>query len=375
MNQSGLQLRTRITDDNKLTLWLEEVAVAQPGPDEVLVRVDAAPINPSDLGLLFGPADMSTAKQTGSAERPVITAEIPAGRLGMLQARIGKALAAGNEGAGEVIAAGSSAAAQALLGKTVGVIGGEMYAQYRCVNVASCLPLQPGTSAIEAASCFVNPMTALGMLETLRREGHTALVHTAAASNLGQMLNRLCQNEGIPLVNIVRKAEQAELLKAMGAQYVLDSSAEDFKAQLKAALAATDASLVFDAIGGGSLVSEILAGMESVASSKMTEYNRYGSTTLKQAYIYGGLDTSPTVLKRNFGFAFSVGGWLLFPFLQKLGAARVAELKARVAAEIKSTFASQYNQHVSLAGALSLAAISSYNKRATGEKYLILPHR
>ena len=375
MNQSGLQLRTRITDDNKLTLWLEEVAVAQPGPDEVLVRVDAAPINPSDLGLLFGPADMSTAKQTGSAERPVITAEIPAGRLGMLQARIGKALAAGNEGAGEVIAAGSSAAAQALLGKTVGVIGGEMYAQYRCVNVASCLPLQPGTSAIEAASCFVNPMTALGMLETLRREGHTALVHTAAASNLGQMLNRLCQNEGIPLVNIVRKAEQAELLRAMGAQYVLDSSAEDFKAQLKAALAATDASLVFDAIGGGSLVSEILAGMESVASSKMTEYNRYGSTTLKQAYIYGGLDTSPTVLKRNFGFAFSVGGWLLFPFLQKLGAARTQELKERVAAEIKSTFASQYNQQVSLAGALSLAAISSYNKRATGEKYLILPHR
>ena len=267
MNQSGLQLRTRITDDNKLTLWLEEVAVAQPCPDEVLVRVDAAPINPSDLGLLFGPADMSTAKQTGSAERPVITAEIPAGRLGMLQARIGKALAAGNEGAGVVIAAGSSAAAQALLGKTVGVIGGEMYAQYRCVNVASCLPLQPGTSAIEAASCFVNPMTALGMLETLRREGHTALVHTAAASNLGQMLNRLCQNEGIPLVNIVRKAEQAELLKAMGAQYVLDSSAEDFKAQLKAALAATDAPLLFDAIGGGSPGSELLAGMEPAASS------------------------------------------------------------------------------------------------------------
>lgn len=373
MTQSGLKLRTRISDDNKLTLWLEEVAVPQPGPDEVVVRVDAAPINPSDLGLLFGPADMSTAQQSGTAELPVITAEIPAGRLGMVQARIGQALAAGNEGAGEVIAAGSSPAAQALLGKTVGVIGGEMYAQYRCANVAACLPLHEGTSAVEAASCFVNPMTALGMVETLRREGHTALVHTAAASNLGQMLNRLCQSEGIPLVNVVRKPEQAQLLKSQGAQYVVDSSAEDFKAQLKAALAATDASLVFDAIGGGALVSDILATMEAVASSKMTEYSRYGSTTLKQAYIYGALDTSPTVLKRNFGFAFSVGGWLLTPTLQKLGAARVEELKARVAAEIKTTFASHYNQQVSLAGALSLEAISSYNKRATGEKFLILP--
>jgi NADPH:quinone reductase-like Zn-dependent oxidoreductase len=373
MTQSGLKLRTRISDDNKLTLWLEEVAVPQPGPDEVVVRVDAAPINPSDLGLLFGPADMSTAQQSGTAELPVITAEIPAGRLGMVQARIGQALAAGNEGAGEVIAAGSSPAAQALLGKTVGVIGGEMYAQYRCANVAACLPLHEGTSAVEAASCFVNPMTALGMVETLRREGHTALVHTAAASNLGQMLNRLCQSEGIPLVNVVRKPEQAQLLKSQGAQYVVDSSAEDFKAQLKAALAATDASLVFDAIGGGALVSDILATMEAVASSKMTEYSRYGSTTLKQAYIYGALDTSPTVLKRNFGFAFSVGGWLLTPTLQKLGAARVEELKARVAAEIKTTFASHYNQQVSLAGALSLEAISAYNKRATGEKFLILP--
>lgn len=373
MTQSGLKLRTRISDDNKLTLWLEEVAVPQPGPDEVVVRVDAAPINPSDLGLLFGPADMSTAQQSGTAELPVITAEIPEGRLGMVQARIGQALAAGNEGAGEVIAAGSSPAAQALLGKTVGVIGGEMYAQYRCANVAACLPLHEGTSAVEAASCFVNPMTALGMVETLRREGHTALVHTAAASNLGQMLNRLCQSEGIPLVNVVRKPEQAQLLKSQGAQYVVDSSAEDFKAQLKAALAATDASLVFDAIGGGALVSDILATMEAVASSKMTEYSRYGSTTLKQAYIYGALDTSPTVLKRNFGFAFSVGGWLLTPTLQKLGAARVEELKARVAAEIKTTFASHYNQQVSLAGALSLEAISAYNKRATGEKFLILP--
>ena len=375
MTQSGLQLRTKITDDNKLTLWLEEVAVPQPGPDEVVVRIDAAPINPSDLGLLFGPADMSTAQQTGTAERPVITAGIPAGRLGMVQARIGQALAAGNEGAGEVIAAGSSAAAQALLGKTVGVIGGEMYAQYRCANVAACLPLHEGTSAVEAASCFVNPMTALGMVETLRREGHKALVHTAAASNLGQMLNRLCQSEGIPLVNIVRKPEQAQLLKSQGAQYVIDSSAEDFKAQLKAALAATDASLVFDAIGGGSLVSDILAAMETVASSKMNEYSRYGSNTFKQAYIYGGLDMSPTVLKRNFGFAFSVGGWLLTPTLQKLGGQRIQELKQRVAAEIKTTFASHYNHQVSLAGALSLEAISGYNKRATGEKYLILPQR
>ena len=373
MAQTGLQLHSKISDNHTLTLSLAEVSVPEPGPNEIVVRVDAAPINPSDLGLLFGPADISSARASGTAQRPVVMADIPQGRLAMVKARVGQALACGNEGAGEVIGAGSSAAAQALVGKTVGVIGGEMYSQYRCVNVAQCLPMLEGTTAIDAASCFVNPMTAQGMVETMRREGHQALVHTAAASNLGQMLNRLCQNENIALVNIVRKPEQAELLKAEGATQVVDSSAADFKVRLKEALAASDATLAFDAIGGGTLAGDILGVMEAVASGKTKEYSRYGSNTFKQVYIYGALDTSPTVLNRNFGFSFSVSGWLLFPFLQTIGAPRIQELKDRVAAEIKTTFASHYNRQVSLAGALSLEAIAGYNKRATGEKYLILP--
>lgn len=373
MADTGLQLRTRVNDDNTLTLWLEDVALPQPGPDEVLVRVEAAPINPSDLALLFGPADMSTARNSGSAERPVITADIPASAMRLVQARLGQALPAGNEGAGTVVAAGSSDAAQALLGKTVGAFGGEMFAQYRCVSAHACLVLNEGTSAAEGASCFVNPMTALGMVETLHMEGHKALVHTAAASNLGQMLNRLCQADAIPLVNIVRKTEQSELLMSQGAEYVVNSGSESFQQDLLAALDATDATIAFDAIGGGKLGGTILNSMEAVAARKMTEYNRYGSNTFKQLYIYGALDLGPTVLTRNFGFAWNIGGWLLPLFLQKAGHQKVGEMRARVAAEIKTTFASHYTRRVTLAEALSLDAIEAYNRRATGEKYLVLP--
>jgi len=373
MANTGLQLRTRVNDDNTLTLWLEDTPIVQPGPEQVLIRVDAAPINPSDLALLFGPADMSTARVSGTPERPVITADIPPGAMRIVQARVGQALPAGNEGAGEVIAAGSSAAAQALLGKTVGVFGGEMFGQYRCVSAQACLVLNEDTSAEEGASCFVNPMTALGMVETLHLEHHNALVHTAAASNLGQMLNRLCIADGIPLVNIVRKDEQAALLQAQNAEHVVNSEAADFQQQLLAALDATDATLAFDAIGGGKLGSTILNSMEAVAARKMTEYNRYGSNTFKQLYIYGGLDLGPTVLNRNFGFAWNIGGWLLPLFLQKVGMHKAGEMRTRVAAEIKSTFASHYTRKVSLAEALSLEAIDAYNRRATGEKYLVLP--
>ena len=373
MAETGLQLRSLIKEDNTLELSLVELPIPQPGEDEVVVRVEATPINPSDLALLVGPADMTTATVSGTAQRPVITAMIPDALMKMVTPRVGQSLAVGNEGAGVVIAAGASDAAQALLGKTVGMIGGEMYSQYRCLNVSQCLPLMEGTTAEQAASCFVNPMTALGMVETMRMENHKALVHTAAASNLGQMLNRVCQQDGIDLVNIVRKAEQEEILKSMGARYIVNSTADSFYDDLTEALVATGATLAFDAIGGGKLASDILACMESAASRDLEAYNRYGSDVFKQVYIYGGLDRSPTVLNRSFGLAWGVGGWLLTFFMQRAGMEKIVEMRQRVAAQIGTTFASHYTDRVSLSQALSLEAIAVYGKQATGQKYLILP--
>lgn len=373
MTTTGLQLRSLVKDDNTLELSLAEVEFPTPGPEEVLVRIEAAPINPSDLALLVGPADPATFRAAVSAGRPVLTADIPAAAMRMVAGRVGQSLPVGNEGAGVVVAAGNSAAAQALLGRTVGMVGGEMFAQYRCIHINQCLPLEEGTTAAEGASCFVNPLTAQGMVETMRREGHTALVHTAAASNLGQMLNRLCLADGVELVNIVRKPEQETLLREQGAKYVVNSSSDTFMDELTAALEATGATLAFDAIGGGKLVSQILSCMEAAAVSKMKDYNRYGSDVFKQVYIYGGLDRGPTTLTRNFGFSWSLGGWLLFPFLQKVGVEKMLELRQRVAREIKTTFASHYTSEVSLAGALSLAALAVYGKQATGEKFLIRP--
>ncbi|MBN7799006.1 zinc-binding dehydrogenase [Parahaliea mediterranea] len=372
---TALQMRSLVSEQGTLELSLQEFEVPEPGPDEVLVRIDAAPINPSDLALLTAFADLAQATQSGTAERPVINAPIPPGAMRMLQGRLGQSLPVGNEGAGEVVAAGSSEAAQALMGRTVGLFGGETYGHYRCVKALQCLPLEPGTTAAQGASCFVNPMTALGMTETMRLEGHTAIVHTAAASNLGQMLNRLCLQDGIPLVNVVRRPAQAELLREQGAKYVVDSSAEDFPAQLTEAIAETGATLAFDAIGGGDMASRILACMEAAAARKMTEYNRYGSDTYKQVYNYGMLDTSPTVLHRNFGFAWGLGGWLLPIFLQRVGMDKVREMQARVARDIHTTFASHYTREVSLAGALDLDALKTYSRQATGEKYLIRPQQ
>lgn len=373
MADTGLQLRSTITQDKVLELTLVDTPIPTPGPDDVLVQVEATPLNPSDLGLLFGPADLSTVKVSGTAERPVVTADIPAELMKMVVARVGQSLAVGNEGAGTVIAAGESDAAQALLGKRVGIIGGEMYSQYRCVNAFMCLTLEEGTTAAEGASCFVNPLTALAMVETMRRENHTALVHTAAASNLGQMLNRICINEGIALVNIVRKVEQEAVLRELGAKYVINSSSDSFYDDLTDALAETGATLAFDATGGGKLANQILTCMEAAAVRSMTGYNGYGSDVFKQVYIYGGLDRSPTTLTRNFGFSWSLSGFLLTPFLQKVGIEKSLEMRAKVAAEIKTTFASHYTREVSLAEALSLEAISVYGKQATGEKYLITP--
>jgi NADPH2:quinone reductase len=371
---TGLQLRSHVKPDGELEITLVDKAFAAPGADEVRVRIEATPINPSDLGLLFGPADLSTLAVGGSAERPVVTARVPERAMKGIAARVGRPMPVGNEGAGTVVDAGASPAAQALVGKRVAIIGGAMYAQYRVVKAADCLVLPADASAADGASCFVNPLTALGMVETMRREGHTAIVHTAAASNLGRMLNRICLADGIGLVNVVRKPEQAALLRGEGAKHVVDTGAASFADDLTAAVAATGATIGFDAIGGGRLAGQILSCMEAAAARAMTEYSRYGSTTHKQLYLYGSLDTGPTEIVRNFGFAWSMGGWLLFPFLEKLGAEGRARLQARVAAELKTTFASRYAKRVTLAQALSADAIAGYAKRSTGEKFLIEPN-
>ncbi|MEI9989283.1 MAG: zinc-binding dehydrogenase [Rhizomicrobium sp.] len=366
----GLQLRS-LAKDTELELSLHKVSVAEPGPDEIVIRIRATPINPSDIGLLFGAADMRAAKFTGAGADAKIVAPIPENLRRAMAARAGQSLPAGNEGAGEVIKAGANATA--LLGKTVAAIGGAMYAQYRVLKASDALVLPPGTTAEEGASCFVNPLTALGMTETMRREGHTALVHTAAASNLGQMLQKICLKDGIGLVNIVRNDAQAKILRDIGAVHVVDSSKPSFTDDLIAALVDTGATIGFDAIGGGKLAGQILTAMEVAAVRKMTSFSRYGSTTYKQVYIYGGLDTGPTELNRAFGMAWGLGGWLLTPFLIKIGPAETERLRQRVAREIKTTFASRYTRTVSLPEALSAGAVAAYNKRATGEKYLIDP--
>ena len=370
---SALELRSTVTSQGTLELSLHEVPVPTPAANEVLVRVEASPINPSDLGVLIPGADMTTATVEGTPERPIVTASLGAGALAGLSARIDKPLPVGNEGAGTVVAAGQSSAAQALLGKTVGIAGGGMYTQYRVVDAAACLVLPSGATAKDGASSFVNPLTALGMLETMRREGHSGLAHTAAASNLGQMLVKLCIADGVPLVNIVRKPDQEELLRSLGAVHVCNTTSPTFTTDLVEAFKVTSATLAFDATGGGTLASQILNGMEEAANSTAAEYSRYGSAVHKQVYIYGGLDTSPTILTRNFGMAWGVGGWLLTPFLQNAGAEIVGRLRARVAAELTTTFASTYTREVSLAGMLRPDAFNSYVKRATGEKFLVTP--
>jgi NADPH2:quinone reductase len=372
---TALQLRSLVKKSGELELSLQSVPVPQPADDEVLVRVEATPINPSDLALLFGLADMSTAKASGTAANPVITAQVPEKMMRGLAARLDESMPVGNEGAGTVVKAGSSPEAQALVGKTVAILGGAMYGQYRAVKAKQALLLPAGTTAAEGASCFVNPLTSLSMTEVMRREGHKALVHTAAASNLGQMLNKICMKDGISLVNIVRKPEQAEILKKIGAKYIVDSSSPSFMEDLTKALIETGATLCFDAIGGGKLASQVLTAMEAAANANAKEYSRYGSNVHKQVYIYGGLDRSPTELTRSFGMQWGVGGWLLTPFLQRIGFADAQKLRERVAAELKTTFASHYTREVSLAEALSLEAINAYGKQATGTKYLITPQK
>jgi NADPH:quinone reductase-like Zn-dependent oxidoreductase len=374
MTDSNLQLRSLITAGGELQLSLRQGKIPEPAADEVVIRVLASPINPSDLGLLLGPADMSTAKAGGTADSPTLTAKVPAHLMSAIAPRIDQSMVVGNEGAGVVVKAGADA--QKFVGRTVAALGGGMYAQYRVVKAAACLVLPEGTTPAEGASCFINPLTALGMVETMRRENHTALVHTAAASNLGQMLNKICLKDGIPLVNIVRKPEQAETLRNQGAKYICNSTSPKFMEELTDAIAATGATLAFDAIGGGKLANQILVAMEAAINRKITTYNRYGSPVHKQVYTYGVLDTRPIEIDRtNVGMAWGVGGWLLTYFLEKIGPQAAQQLRDRIVAELKTTFASHYTAEISLTEALQPEVIEACNRRATGEKYLINPHK
>lgn len=372
-HESGLEMRTLAKPNGQLELSLVRVPVPEPGPDEVVVQVQAAPINPSDLGLLTGPADLSTLQASGSGENIVLTAQIPEIAIKMLASRFDQSLPIGNEGAGVVVKAGANA--QALLGKTVAMVGGAMYAQYRKIKAIEVLPLPEGATAVDGASCFVNPLTALSMVETLRLEGHKALVHTAAASNLGQMLNKICIKDGVTLVNIVRSEEQERILRDIGAKYVVNSTSPNFMNELVAALKETDATLAFDAIGGGKLAGQILVAMEIAQNSKPGAYSRYGSAVHKQVYIYGRLDIRPTEIGSGVGMAWGASGFLLTYFLQKIGMAEANRLRQRVLAELKTTFASHYTKTISLTEALDPATLLAYSKKATGEKYLIDPSR
>jgi hypothetical protein len=371
----NLTMLSLVKEGGELEISLARRPVPEPRDHEVLVRVLAAPINPSDLGLLVGAADVRTARASQRDGLPVITADIPAAGMRAMAGRIGEAMPIGNEGCGVVVKAGASAEAQALMGKTVALLGGAMYAQYRCLPASACMELPTGTEPADGASCFVNPLTSLAFTEVMRMEGHSAIVHTAAASNLGQMLVKICAKDGIPLVNIVRSDEQVALLKGIGAHHVLNSTSESFIDDLTAALVETGATLGFDAIGGGKLASQILGAMESAAVKRMKTYSRYGSDTFKQVYIYGGLDLAPTTLTRSFGLSWALSGFLLTPFMAKAGPEVVGRMRKRVVDELTTTFKSHYSHQVSLAEALDPAVLAAYNAKRTGEKYLICPNR
>lgn len=371
----ALQLQSTLAADGTLNVNLAKVDMPEPAAHEVVVQIEATPVNPSDLGVMFGVADISAATTEGEGADAVLSAPVPKAVMPMLQARVDNPLTVGNEGAGLVVAAGSSEEAQALMGKRVALAGGALYAHYRCVPAQMVMPLPEGMSSRDAASWFVNPMTALGMVETMRMEGHKALVHTAAASNLGQMLNKICLADGVDVVNIVRKPEQEAILKELGAPYVVNSSADSFMTDLIKALHKTGATLAFDATGGGELASKILTAMEVVQNANATEYSIYGSATHKQVYIYGGLDMSPSVLNRSYGMAWGVGGWLLPSFLAKVDMAKQMQLRNRVASELTTTFASHYTGELSLTDMVNADVARQYNAKTTGEKYLLCPQK
>mgnify|MGYP000982529287 FL=1 len=376
-DNSSKEIRSTLTNEGILELSIVNAERPVPGDDEVLLKIEASPINPSDLALLITfAADLDSLSVSGEGDQTVASIKLHPGLLGALKPRMGQSIQVGNEGGGVVIDAGANA--KHLIGKTVGVAGGAMYSQYRCVPAQSCLVMNEGTTSMQAASSFVNPLTALAFVETMRLENHTALLNTAAASNLGQMLVKICKDDGVPLINVVRKPEQVETLKKLGAEYICDTSADSFMGDLVNAIVATGCTLGFDATGGGNggkLPGQILTAMEIAANKTATEYSRYGSDTYKQVYIYGGLDMSPTVLNRSFGLQWGLGGWLLTPMIGRIGMERFGQMRERVAAEINTTFASHYTQEISLAEMLQPEIIRGYAKQATGAKYLVNPHK
>ncbi len=369
----NLQLHSMITQDGYLELFLQDSDVPDVADDEVVIQVHASPINPSDMGGLFASADLSTMEFVGSIDNPKIRAAIPNAKIQSHSARLGKSIVFGNEGAGVVVVTGQNEDARALMGQTVAVLGGAMYQRYRVKSVTDCLKLKDGTTPREGASCFVNPLTALGMVETMRMEGHSAIVHTAAASNLGQMLQKLCLLEGVDLVNIVRNQANVDLLKGIGASYVCNTNAPNFSNTLTDALVETGATLAFDALGGGELAGQILASMEGAISRSSSNSGPYGSSVHKQIYIYGNLDRSPTTFNRSFGFSWGMGGYLLGPFLKKIGDEAKEALKQRVASEITTTFASSYEEELSLRNLLNVETLSTIKRTSTGRKYLLNP--
>ncbi|MEO1043743.1 MAG: zinc-binding dehydrogenase [Pseudomonadota bacterium] len=366
------KMMSKAKSDGTLDLRLEEIPMPTPKPGELLVRVEASPINPSDLGLFIGMADYANATKGGTAELPTLSMPVPQFARGMYAPRLDQPLTVGNEGAGIVVAAGSPDH-EGMIGRAVAFATGDLYSDYCVVPVPVAIPLPDGVSPREGASSFVNPMTALSMTEVMRREGHKALIHTAAASNLGQMLNKICIADGIPLVNIVRKAEQAEILKGIGADYVVNSQDDDFFPQLVAAIEATGATLAFDAVGGGGLAGSIITAMELGLVKKMDEYSRYGSPVMKQVYIYGRLDLSPSTIPPSVGMAWGVGGFLLPNFLATISQEDRMKMGGRVMAQLKTTFASQYTDEISLTDVLNPDIIAKYDAKATGTKFLVNP--
>ncbi|WP_417619194.1 NADH oxidase [Parasphingorhabdus sp.] len=367
------QLFTTVTEDGKSILSIEPYDVPEPKEHEVVVRMEAVPINPSDLGLLTAAANMDTVRSETVDGHPALVADVDAAMQPFFKGRAGKKLAAGNEGAGTVVAAGSSGAAQALMGKVVTIVGGEMYRTHRVMPAMMCVPLPEGAPAKEGASLFVNPMTVQGFLNTMRAEGHEALVHTAAASNLGQMLAKLCLKEGVDLVAIVRSDAQKKILTDIGLTHVIDSSKDDFMDKLIAALAETGATLGFDAIGGGKMASYILTAMEKAAALRGAEFSVYGSTVNKQVYIYGRLDTGDTILGGGLGLYWGVGGWLLTPHLEKVGMERMMEMRMYTVEERNGIFKSNYSSEISLMDMIDPEIAKGYDKKATGEKVLVNP--
>ena len=375
--ENSKEIRSNVTSDGNIEISIASVEKPKPAENEVLIKVEASPINPSDLGLLISfAADLDSLNVTGSGDETVAKMKVHPGLMKAMAPRLDQSMKVGNEGGGVIEGAGTGA--EDLIGKTVGVAGGAMYSQYRCVLASSCLVMDDSTTSAEAASSFVNPLTVLGFIETMKMENHTAILHTAAASNLGQMLVKVCKDDSVPLVNIVRKSEQVDLLKNLGAEHVCNTSEPDFMDSLVNALVATGATLGFDATGGGNegkLAGQILSAMEIAANKTAKEYSRYGSDTFKQVYIYGGLDQSPTILNRSFGMQWALGGWLLTPMIGKIGMERFQQMRERVAKEIKTTFASHYTQEVSFEEMLQPETIKAYAKQATGEKYLVTPHK